>query len=136
MRPPEEVKKVLVSQWLAKAEQDMKAGEALLAIEPPVLYPACFHAQQAAEKYLKALLTWHQIEFPKTHAIELLLDLLKAVDSQTASQLQDAGDLTPYGVDIRYPGDQPEPDLDEAREAVDLARKVRDGVKNHLQGIQ
>jgi HEPN domain-containing protein len=136
MRPPEEVKKVLVSQWLAKAEQDMKAGEALLAIEPPYLYPACFHAQQAAEKYLKALLTWHQIEFPKTHAIELLLELLKGVDSQTASQLQDAGELTPYGVDIRYPGDQPEPEPDEAREAVDLARKVRHAVMNRLKGIQ
>jgi hypothetical protein len=35
MRPPEEVKKVLVGQWLANAEQDLKAGEALLAIEPP-----------------------------------------------------------------------------------------------------
>ncbi|HOE12382.1 MAG TPA: HEPN domain-containing protein [bacterium] len=34
----------------------------------PFLYPACFHAQQAAEKYLNALLTWHQIEFPKTHS--------------------------------------------------------------------
>ena len=53
MRPPEEVKKALVGQWLAKAEQDLKAGEALLAIEPPYLYPACFHAQQAAEKYFK-----------------------------------------------------------------------------------
>jgi len=50
MRPPEEVKKEIVRQWLAKAEQDMKAGEALLAAEPPFLYPACFHAQQAAEE--------------------------------------------------------------------------------------
>lgn len=66
MRPPEEVKEVLVGQWLAKAEQDMKAGEALLAIEPPYLYPACFHAQQAAEKYLKALLTFFFL-FPTSH---------------------------------------------------------------------
>jgi HEPN domain-containing protein len=136
MRPPEEVKKVLMGQWLAKAEQDMKVGEALLALDPPHLYPACFHAQQAAEKYLKALLTWHQIEFPKTHAIELLLELLKRVDSRTASQLKDAGELTPYGVDIRYPGDQPEPELEEACEAVDLARKVREAILSRLKGIQ
>jgi HEPN domain-containing protein len=135
MRRPEEVKKVLVGQWLAKAEQDLKAGEALLATEPPCLYPACFHAQQAAEKYLKALLTFHQIEFPKTHAIELLLELLERVEPQTASQLQYAGELTPYGVDIRYPGDQPEPELDESRKAVDLARKVRDAVMNRLKEI-
>lgn len=128
MRPPEEVKKEIVRQWLAKAEQDMKAGEALLVAEAPLLYPACFHAQQAAEKYLKALLTWHQIEFPKTHAIEQLLDLVKDAEPETASSLRDAILLTPYGVDIRYPGDQPEPDLEEAREAVELARKVRDAI--------
>ena len=128
MRPPEEVKKIIVRQWLDKAEQDMKAGEALLAAEPPFLYPACFHAQQAAEKYLKAFLTWHQIEFPKTHAIEELLDLVQRADVDTASSLKDAIELTPYGVDIRYPGDQPEPDLEETRRAVELARKVRDAV--------
>ena len=136
MRPPEEVKKEIVRQWLAKAGQDMKAGEALLAAEPPLLYPACFHAQQAAEKYLKALLTWHQIEFPKTHAIEQLLDLVKEADAETASSLRDATLLTPYGVDIRYPGDQPEPDLEEAREAVELARIVRDTVMECLKEIR
>ena len=132
MRPPEEVKKEIVQQWLAKAGQDMKAGEALLAAEPSLLYPACFHAQQAAEKYLKALLTWHQIEFPKTHAIEQLLDLVKEADAETASSLRDATLLTPYGVDIRYPGDQPEPDLEEAREAVELAIRARDVIVNIL----
>ncbi|MBW2306010.1 MAG: HEPN domain-containing protein [Deltaproteobacteria bacterium] len=135
MRPPEEVKKEIVRQWLAKAEQDMKAGEVLLAAEPPFLYPACFHAQQSAEKYLKALLTWHQIEFPKTHAIEQLLDLVKQADAKTATSLSDAVVLTPYGVDIRYPGDQPEPDLEETREAVELARRVRDAVMDRLGEI-
>ena len=136
MRPPEEVKKEIVRQWLAKAEQDMKAAEALLFAEPPFLYPACFHAQQAAEKYLKALLTWHQIEFPKTHAIEQLLDLMKDAEPETASSLRDAVALTPYGVDIRYPGDQPEPNQQEAREAVELARGVRDAVMDRLKEIR
>jgi len=136
MRPPEEVKKEIVRQWLAKAEQDMKAGEALLVAEPPILYPACFHAQQAAEKYLKALLTWYQIEFPKTHAIEQLLDLVKDAEPETASSLRDAVALTPYGVDIRYPGDQPEPNSEEAREAVELARTVRDTVMERLKEIR
>jgi len=135
MRPPEEVKKEIVRQWLAKAEQDMKAGETLFAAEPPFLYPACFHAQQAAEKYLKALLTWHQIEFPKTHAIEQLLDLVKEADTETAASIRDAVVLTPYGVDIRYPSDEPEPNLQDAREAVELASRVRDAVMNRLKGI-
>jgi HEPN domain-containing protein len=136
MRPPEEVKKEIVRQWLAKAEQDMQASRTLLETGLPLFYPACFHAQQAAEKYLKALLTWHQIEFPKTHAIEQLLDLLKEADAETASSLKDAVVLTPYGVDIRYPGDQPEPNREEAREAVGLARRVRDVVIGRMGEIR
>ena len=132
MRPREEVKRVLVGQWLGKAEQDLRASEALLAAQPPLLYAACFHAQQAAEKYVKALLTWRQVEFPKTHAIEQLLDLMKQADAETASSLVDAAALTPYGVDIRYPGDEPEPDQEQTRRAVELARVVRDTVLNTL----
>ena len=112
------------------------SGRLFFSQDPPLLYPSCFHAQQAAEKYLKALLTWHQIEFPKTHAIEQLLDLVKDAEPETASSLRDAVALTPYGVDIRHPGDQPEPNREEAREAVELARKVRDTVMDRLEKIQ
>jgi len=132
MRPPDEVKREIVRQWVAKAEQDIKASEALLEAEPPFLYPSCFHAQQAAEKYLKAFLTWHQIEFPKTHAIEQLLDLAKQADAETAASLKDAAVLSPYGVDIRNPGEQPEPNLEETQQAVELARKVRNSIMNAL----
>ena len=126
------MKREIVRQWVAKAEQDIKASEALLEAEPPFLYPSCFHAQHAAEKYLKALLTWHQIEFPKTHAIEQLLDLAKQADAETAASLKDAAVLSPYGVDIRNPGEQPEPNLEETQQAVELARKVRNSVMNAL----
>ena len=132
MRPPEEVKEEIVRQWLAKADQDLEACEVLLTAEPSFFYPTCFHAQQAAEKYLKALLTWHQIEFPKTHDIDELLDLVKDADVETASSLRDASVLTPYGVDIRYPGDQLEASVAETGHAVEMARKVRDAVLNVL----
>jgi len=132
MRPPEEIKRELVRQWLAKADQDLRASEALLAAQPAFPHPACFHAQQAAEKYLKALLTSRQIEFPKTHAIEALLQLLAPVGPDLASSLRGAAALTPFGVDVRYPGDQPEPSAAEAREALALARGVRDAVLGHL----
>ena len=135
MRQREEVKKVLVQQWLDKAEQDMKAAELLQAAEPPFLYPACFHAQQAAEKYLKALLTWHQIEFPKTHVIETLLDLIEPAEAETASSIRESAELTPYGVDIRYPGEQPDPSREETSEAVKLARKVRDAVLSRVKDV-
>lgn len=129
MRPPEEVKLGFVRQWLAKADEDIRACEALVNGDPPFCYPACFHAQQAAEKYLKALLTWRQIEFPKTHDIGQLLDLLRPAFPDLASDLRDATLLTPFGVEIRYPGDQPEPTVEETRQALGVAGQVRDAIR-------
>jgi HEPN domain-containing protein len=128
MTPPEEAAYRIIQQWLDKANQDFQVGEALWSAENPFFFPTCFHAQQAAEKYLKAFLTWKKIEFPKTHAIELLLDLMEPEFHFLANELQDAVALTPYGVEIRYPGDQPEPTEEEAKEALELARKVRDAI--------
>ena len=129
MTPREEqARNKLVRQWLQKADTDLKAAESLLSQDPPFLYPSCFFSQQAAEKHLKALLTWHQVEFPKTHVIGELLDLLAEVDASLAQSLADATALNPYGVEVRYPGDQPEPDSLQATTALDLAREVRDAV--------
>ena len=46
MRPPDEMAcRKLVAEWLFKAGQDIQAAEALLAHEPPLLFPSCFHSQ-------------------------------------------------------------------------------------------
>ena len=122
--------------WVARAEEDLALARSALRRKRPLTYGATFHAQQCAEKYLKALLTWRQIEFPKTHAIEFLLDLLKQTDAEIADSLQDAAALTPYGVDVRYPGDQPEPNLENTRNAVELARRVKELISNRLMELQ
>lgn len=62
----------LVRQWLAKADEDMAVAERLFKEEMPFLNAITFHAQQAAEKYLKAYLVHRQIEFPKTHSIQFI----------------------------------------------------------------
>ena len=128
MRSPEEVKSALVRQWLARAEEDMAAARVLLSQEKPILSASAFHAQQAAEKYLKAFLVQHQIEFPKTHDLDELLDLVVRVDSALAESLRDAIVLTDYGVDIRYPGDSPGITHEEARNALVLAGKVAEAI--------
>ena len=102
MRPPEEeVIRKIVGEWMRKADQDIASAQALLSQDPPLLYPSCFHSQQAAEKYLKAYLTWRQVEFPKTHSIREILNLVKTVDEDLATNLLPAAVLTPYGVDVR-----------------------------------
>jgi HEPN domain-containing protein/YHS domain-containing protein len=98
-----------------------RAAETLLLQDPPLLYPSCFHSQQAAEKYLKAYLTRRQVEFPKTHSIREILDLVRTVDEELAAALLPSAALTPYGVEVRYPGDVPEPSQNETEEALALA---------------
>ena len=48
-------------------------------MEKPPCDTVCFHAEQCAEKYLKGFLTYHQLEFPKTHSIETLVGLCKQI---------------------------------------------------------
>ncbi len=78
MKPPEDVKKRIVNQWLDKANADIVLAEHLLSDETAFLNAITFHCQQAAEKYLKALLTWWETEFPKTHELAKLIKLADA----------------------------------------------------------
>lgn len=128
MMPPEDIKRKLVGEWLAKASADMALAEHLLSDEAPFFNAIAFNCQQAAEKYLKALLTWWDAEFPKTHVLATLIALIEKRNAELATSLLDVTALTPYGVELRYPGDRPEASPADAREAVLLARKVRDAI--------
>jgi HEPN domain-containing protein len=72
------------------------------------------------------------VEFPKTHSIGRLLDLASAVAPELASSLADAISLTPFGVEIRYPGDLPELLPGEERKVFDLAKQTRDAILGQL----
>lgn len=67
MRRPEEEIRRLVCEWIERADLDFDTV-VRLAGEARFRDIVAFHAQQAAEKYLKALLTRHQVEFPKTQS--------------------------------------------------------------------
>lgn len=132
MRPPDDTTHKIVTEWLRKANDDLNLADYLLTTGTAFPNAITFHAQQAAEKYLKALLTRHQVIFPKTHDLEQLLDLIETINNDLAATLRDIIILTPYGVELRYPGDRPDATADEAREAVLLACKVRDAIIDAL----
>lgn len=132
MKPPDEVRREFVREWLGKAGKDLSAGSHLLTGEGGFPESVAFHAQQAAEKYLKALLVWHQLEFSKTHDIGRLLELIASLDPDLAAALKDAASLTPYGVDYRYPGDYPQVSLAEAKRCLETATAVRDAILRRL----
>jgi HEPN domain-containing protein len=131
MKPPEEEIRRLVDEWIEKADLDFDTVVRLIP-EERFRDIVAFHAQQAAEKYLKALLTRHQIEFPKTHAIRRLLILLQPVDPALAQALDEASWLSPFGADIRYPGDRPQTCPGDEARAHHLARKVRETIRAAL----
>jgi HEPN domain-containing protein len=133
MKPPDAARRELVLQWLDKAAADLDAAEQLSTRAARFRAIVVFHCQQAAEKYLKALLVRHQIEFPRTHDIAKLVDRLATVNRNLAESLRDADALTPFGVEMRYPSDAPEVLPGREIEAIETARRVRDTVKMSLQ---
>jgi len=132
MKPPEQVRAELVRQWLKKAEDDWRLRRRLAMDSGSYAEASAFHAQQAVEKYLKAFLTWHQVEFLKTHDIKRLLTLASTRDPSLAEALSDAADLTAYAVEYRYPGEYPPVTKDDAVGAVAVADRVREQVRKRL----
>jgi HEPN domain-containing protein len=133
MKPPETVLRELVKQWFEKANADLEAAEQLSTQNGRFRVIVAFHCQQAVEKYLKALLVFRQVDFPKTHDIAKLLERIASVDATTAETLKEADSLTPFGVEARYPGDAPELLASGEIEAIAMARMVRDTVVALLQ---
>lgn len=125
MRTREQVRWDFVQQWLTKAESDLRVARALLQAEFDDYENVGFHAQQAAEKFIKATLVRHQVEFPKTHDIARLRDLLARVEPTAADRIASANVLTPYGVEFRYPSDLPPLSRTQGAETLRLAEEVR-----------
>lgn len=121
-----------VRRWLAKACDDLRAGEVVLAASPPLVEDALFHAQQAAEKAIKGLLVWHGRSFRKTHDLREVGGAALELDATLEPLLRRAVRLTPFAGVFRYPTDMGEPTPEEAREALALARQVYDAVLARL----
>ncbi len=117
--------------WISYAEEDL--GLARFALEMPGSRPyrlIAFHAQQCAEKYLKAYLVYHDVDFPFTHEIKKLLNFCGP--HRWIEELKDAEELTPYAVTLRYPGVDEIVTENEAVQAVDIASKVKNTIRKVL----
>jgi HEPN domain-containing protein len=95
--------KRLTAPWVHKAEEDWAAANALAHQRPPLRDTACFHCQEAAEKYLKALLKESGAAVPRTHELKDVLDLLLPHDPTLAPLRRGLVSLSRYAVDYRYP---------------------------------
>ena len=116
--------------WLGHARSDL----ALAEISPPpgVFFEAlCFHAQQAAEKAIKAVLIREGMRVPKIHGIAELLGL---VQTTVPAPIREAGSLTLYAALTRYPGDQARIGREEWRRSTRLAGAVVEWAEGVISG--
>ena len=118
--------------WLAKARQDLRRIEILLAAAPADVEGALFHCQQAAEKAMKAFLTWHDVRFRRIHDLEEVGRQCVEVDSTLGSLMDRAWTLSEYASRFRYPGAPYEPSMEEGQAAWALAREVTDAVHTRI----
>lgn len=124
-QPPERESSGSPQEWFAHAESDINLARLAKNREGILPEQVCFHAQQAAEKALKAVLLFKRIEFPFVHDLESLFELVKKDSVSVPLTVIEAGSsLTPYAVEIRYPGHLEEVTSSDADEAIRLAEAV------------
>jgi len=113
---------VVAREWIAKAENDLVNAAHTLTLDARCpTDTVCFHAQQCAEKYLKALLTFRGADFAKTHDLEALAARLRNGHRPGLSH-DDLARLT------RYPGAE-DISLAGARAALAAARRIRRAIR-------
>ena len=118
-------------KWIEKAEKDFLAAETLY--REGIYEYSIYHSQQAVEKYLKAFLTYFNKPFGKTHNIIKLIEMCKEIDKDFDKLLNlDIHFLFPLGLIVRYPEFDIEIKEEDAKEALDIARKVREFILNKL----
>ena len=109
-------------EWISRARSDLALARARR--KGIYLEDLCFHAQQAAEKAIKALLIRHGIQFPYVHDLAALLTLLEKATGDLPDSIRQAARLTRFAVQTRYPSTAPPVPEKEYREAVSLAGEV------------
>lgn len=123
-RPPKRDSSGSPEDWLAHAESDLDLAKIARDRKSVLPEQACFHAQQAAEKSLKAILLFKQVEFPLTHDIEELIELATQNGLALPKEISEAGSLTPYAAETRYPGHLDEVTPSDVDEAIRLADAI------------
>ena len=132
-QPPKKGIVASPDEWLSHAGSDLRL--ALLGNNQDILpEQICFHAQQAIEKSFKAVLLCNNIDFPFTHDLEELIDTMENEGISLPSELEEAGMLTPYAVETRYPGYWGEISETDVKEAIELADKAVNWAKGHIFG--
>lgn len=110
-------------KWFKKTENDLLAIKDNMASDETPFYVRCFHAQQAAEKYLKSYLVSKQIQFPKIHDLRSLVSLCTEINPSFIKLSEYAIKLSDYGVAPGYPDAFDDLNINDSRNAYTDALK-------------
>jgi HEPN domain-containing protein len=119
-------------EWIRYGDEDWDAARLLLVGGQPKTRSGLFHCQQAAEKWLKALLIWRGIAVPRTHDLHRLAVLLEPSASRLGDAIRNALDLTVFATMYRYPGAELEIEPDEIGLWLSRTSEVRNAVVAEL----
>ena len=123
--------KPMTAEWITKAEGDFAVMEReCLVTNNPNFDGICFHAQQCAEKYLKARLCEAGAKFGKIHDLVALLDLVLEDEPAWESLREDLAYLSDFAVAFRYPGESA--DEESASDAQRRCRRFREAARDAL----
>jgi HEPN domain-containing protein len=121
-----------ISNWLFRANEDIAVINNLIEAGAEFYTSTiCFHAQQASEKFLKAFLAYHDIDFPRTHDVDFLLKECRKIGRDAFNI--DVKSITDFGVSVRYPDDFYIPDVKESIEYSDIALLIKQTVERLLK---
>ena len=124
----EENKKIICGRWFKKGDEDEFGALSMLKHRDTTPGIVCFLSQQLVEKYLKALLIFHDQELEKVHDLVKLENNLVDFVSEIKDFHEELKSLNRYYIETRYVGDYPDFSWDDAEEAYDAAKKIKEFV--------
>lgn len=116
--------KEIYIEWLSSAEEDLLVTETLLKYSPNLMSAIAFHAEQAAEKTIKAYLIKLDIKLIKTHDFDKLLTVIEDREEFSARLYDLVQIFDKFNVEVRYPDNESIPTKDELLEMIENAKEI------------
>ncbi len=122
--------KKMSAEWVQKAEGDYRVAARESAAPDAVCDAVCFHCHQCVEKYLKAVLVEHDVDFEKIHDLEALMYVCKPFAPGLEKHREGLIWLTQFSVRVRYPGFTAR--KSDAKKALSITRQLRSLIRDLL----
>ena len=126
----------IVGSWLKRAKSNLELAKVGKASKGILYEDLCFDCQQAVEKSLKALPVSINVEFPWTHLVARLIELVEANGIDVPEEVKNSIPLTEYAVNTRYPGDYEPLDETDYKAALEIAERVVNWVEKEIHKKQ